>query len=47
MVYEDEADAYSPSVDPGIVQAIYDYDGRWPIPTDTSIEDDYSEESFA
>ena len=31
----------------GIVQAIHDYDGRWPIPIEDSVEDDYSEESFA
>ena len=38
---------YSPPVDPGIVRAIYDYYGRWPIPEHDGTEDDYSEESFA
>lgn len=44
-------DADSPNssgVDEGIVQAIYDYDGRWVTPsTYEPAEDDYSEDSFA
>lgn len=37
---------YSPPVNDGIVHAIWDYEGHWPVPAD-SVEDDYSEDSFA
>jgi hypothetical protein len=44
-----EETPYSPPVDPGILRAISDYEGRWMAPgrDDLESEDDYSEDSFA